>query len=171
MRWDLLQATCQSSMQPRNEHDQQLTSDSNIKTNSDSSSRSDYLIQAVRTQSALGALVGILSLVLIAVGVGWGWTCWRLVEKRKELRMRSTQTKWDLHAHWKLLAKSIGNDIFSIGIFCLVSSIILCIIIRGLKLQILVVSFKTHTTTHMRSFHLLVIMKAHPHNNLLSVST
>ena len=93
MRWDLLQATCQSSMQPRNEHDQQLTSDSNIKTNSDSSSRSDYLIQAVRTQSALGALVGILSLVLIAVGVGWGWTCWRLVEKRKELRMRSTQTK------------------------------------------------------------------------------
>ncbi len=31
-----------------------------------------YLIQAVRTQSSLGALVGILSLALIAVSVGWG---------------------------------------------------------------------------------------------------
>ena len=92
-RWDLLQATCQSSMQPENEHDRQLTSDSNIMTNSGSTSRSDYLIQAVRIQSVLGALVGILSLVLIAVGVGWGWTCRRLVEKRKELRTKSTQTK------------------------------------------------------------------------------
>ena len=82
-------------MQPRirRGQDRQLTPESNNEANNPSISQSNYLIQAARTQSALGVLVGIASLALIAVSAGWGWTCWRLGEKRKELRMRLNQIR------------------------------------------------------------------------------